>query len=340
MDPVVRAGALDGFDDLVRTHGQDPQVLRRRHGLGGLRALEDPEQMVSLDAVAHLMEDASITCGCADFGLRLGAMQSPRMLGLLALVISGAEDVETALLDSTRYLFVHSPSYQLVLEPTSHGADWVTLRFDIAVDPDTPYRQLVDGCLASLLTLARALTGVPVTPRAVSLPHTPAAPPRTYRSVFGAPVSFEQPRAALHLDPRVLHTEIHAARPELRRTALAYITDRYPDPDASTATLVRNTIGSTLGATRGTKTEIAGLLGLHPRTLQRRLTTEGTTFEDIRDEVHRTTTRRLLTETALPLAQVAHALGFSEHSAMSRKVRHWFDTTPSQLRAVRRVGQQ
>ncbi|QTJ70583.1 AraC family transcriptional regulator (plasmid) [Rhodococcus sp. ZPP] len=334
MTPIVRAGALQGFDDLVRRWGADPARLRRQHGLAG-KEIEDPESMVSLNAVAHLLDDAARVCDRPDFGLRLGATQNPQMLGLLAVVIQGSNTAGAALLDSSRYLFVHSPSYQLVLEPSTapNPHNWVTLRFDVEVDPGVPYRQIIDGCLASLLTLARGVTGLPITPLSVSLPHTPAASPRAYRSVFGAPVAFGQPKGALHLDPNVFAVKLHHARPAIRRAALAYIAARLPHQDTSAATRVRNTLGSTIGATRGTKSEIADLLSIHPRTLQRRLHDEGTTFEQIRDEVHRTATLRLLTESNLPFSQVSYALGFSDQSAMSRKVRQWFGTTATQMRA-------
>lgn len=335
MTAVVRAGALQGFDDLVRRCGDDPVRLRRRRGLA-CREAAYPEAMVCLDSVAWLLEDAAISCARPDLGLRLGSTQNPSMLGLLAIVVQGAETAGAALLDSSRYLFMHSPNYQLVLESSpASAAEGVTLRFDVGVAEDVPYRQLIDGCLASLLALARGLSGIPIVPRSVSLPHTPAATRRTYENVFGAPVAFEQPKAALHLDPNLLAAKLHAARPEIRRRALAYIVERYPPTDATTTTQVRNALGGTIGATRGTKGEIARLFGLHPRTLQRRLEAEGTSFESIRDEVYRAATLRLLTETTIPLGQVAHALGFSEHSAMSRKVKHWRGSTPSEIRAAR-----
>jgi AraC-like DNA-binding protein len=79
---------------------------------------------------------------------------------------------------------------------------------------------------------------------------------------------------------------------------------------------VRSTLKGTIGAAKGTKSQITALLDLHPRTLQRRLTAEGATFEDIRDEVCRAATWRLLHDTAIPFGQAAAALGFSEQSAM------------------------
>lgn len=330
----VRAGALQGFDGLVRNLGGEPLDLRRRHGLDQPEALRDPEAMVSLESVARLLDDAADECARPDLGLRLGTLQNPRMLGLLALVIQGSDSVQSALVDVARYLFVHSPGYQVVVEtpPPAPQTEWVTVRFDVDLDAQVPFRQLIDGCLSSLLTLARSLTGIPIVPLSISVPHTPAASRGTYDAVFGAPVAFGQPKAALHVAPDLLTTKLNAARPEIRRTAIVYIGERYPPSTATTATRVRNALGGTIGATRGTKNEIADLLQLHPRTLQRRLNAEGVTFESIREDVYRTATWRLLTLSTMPLSQVAHALGFSEQSAMNRNIRRWFDTTPTEIR--------
>lgn len=254
------------------------------------------------------------------------------MLGPLALVLQGADTLGRALLDASRYLFVHSPNYQLVLEPFVPGAHDRTLRFDVQVDPDVPYRQLIDGCLSSLVTLARTLSGMPFAPPPVALPHTPVASRRTYEDVFRSAVVFEQSKAALYLGDNVLATRLAPVRPELRRIALAYISDRYPTTGTSFSAQVRALACGTVGTSKGTKAEIAHLLGLHPRTLQRRLNVEGTTFEEIRDGVRRSATARFLRETTLPLSQTAHVLGFSEYSAMSRKVRQWFGMTPTQIR--------
>ncbi|CAM3607250.1 AraC family transcriptional regulator [Nocardioides marinus] len=331
MGPLLRAGALQGFDDLVAQWGCDPVALRRRHGLH--RAQDrDPEAMVSMNAVAWMLEDAAVACGRHDLGLQLGARQDPKMLGLLALVIQGAATAGDALLDASRYLFVHSPGYQLVVEPMAPGDAWITLRFDVLVDDGVPHRQLIDGCLASLLSMARAFAGE-VSPRAVSLPHTPAAHVSAYREVFGAHVSFGQTKAALHVAPDLLQLDLRAAQPLIRQHAIAYIAERYPQADSTATTRVRNALRGTIGATRGTKAEIAALLGTHPRTLQRRLADEGKTFETIADDVRRSATVNLLTSTDLPLGQVAAALGYSEQSAMSRKVRQWFNATPREVRA-------
>ena len=69
---------------------------------------------------------------------------------------------------------------------------------------------------------------------------------------------------------------------------------------------------------------------MHP---QRRLREEGTTFEDIKDEVRRDLARRYLAHPEVPLAQVTAVLDYREQSALTRSCQRWFQTTPSALRA-------
>ncbi len=71
---------------------------------------------------------------------------------------------------------------------------------------------------------------------------------------------------------------------------------------------------------------------MHPRTLQRRVREEGTTFEAIKDGVRRGLAQRYLSQPDLPLTQITALLGYSEQSAFGRSCRRWFGVTPRQER--------
>ena len=95
---------------------------------------------------------------------------------------------------------------------------------------------------------------------------------------------------------------------------------------------VRLALRRTLGTPRGKKTDVADLLALHPRTLQRHLAAENTTFEALREETRREAALHYLRETRIPLGQLADLLGFSEQSAMTRSCRRWFGVPPTEIR--------
>jgi AraC-like DNA-binding protein len=78
--------------------------------------------------------------------------------------------------------------------------------------------------------------------------------------------------------------------------------------------------------------DVADMLRMHPRTLQRRLMASGTTFERVRDNVRKSMAEFYLASDMVPLAQVAHLLGYANQSALTRSCVRWFGTTPLAFR--------
>ncbi|TCM82083.1 AraC-like transcriptional regulator QhpR [Rhodovulum steppense] len=77
---------------------------------------------------------------------------------------------------------------------------------------------------------------------------------------------------------------------------------------------------------------IARHLGLSRRSLRRHLDAEGTSFADLLAECRRACGHAMLTRTALPLSEIALALGYSDQTAFSRAFSRWFGESPRELR--------
>ena len=127
--------------------------------------------------------------------------------------------------------------------------------------------------------------------------------------------------------PLTVHNE------ELQTLAVSYLNVRFPERRTTLAVQVRTVIDRLLGTGACGYVEVADALSLHPRTLQRRLRDEGTTFEDIKDEARRDLAQRYLAHPEVPLAQVTALLDYSEQSALTRSSQRWFQMTPTALRA-------
>lgn len=78
-------------------------------------------------------------------------------------------------------------------------------------------------------------------------------------------------------------------------------------------------------------------LGMSSRTLQRRLRASGTSFSDLLQRKREFCAIDMLCEGRRPLAEIADALGFSEHSAFTRAFKRWTGTSPASFRKSRRV---
>jgi AraC-like DNA-binding protein len=332
MTAMVRASGLRGYTTLMRELGADPAAMLRRYRIEPA-ALEDEDALLSLRAVVHLLEASAAATDCPDFGLRLSHSQDISVLGPLAIAMQNAPTVAGAMDYASRYLFVHSPGLVLTLHEGSplvkKGAE---LRFEIRLPQQAAQRQTMDLCLADIHHMVQLLAGERYRLRAVTLPHAPLAAPAVYARFFGAPVRFEQEHAGLHLERSTFDASLQSVNETLRQIAVDYLSLHYEDPAQALASRVRQALRRTLGTTRGRKSDVAGLLGMHPRTLQRRLDAEHTSFEAIREEVRKETALRYLRQTRIPLTQLAGILGLSEQSVLARSCRRWFGTTPSRLR--------
>ena len=73
---------------------------------------------------------------------------------------------------------------------------------------------------------------------------------------------------------------------------------------------------------------VARALGCSRQTLYRRLKTEGTTFEQVLDDLRRRLALRYMRE-GLSVKETAYRLGFSESAAFSRAFKRWTGRSPS-----------
>ena len=329
---MVRAGGVRGYGALMRELGADPIAMLRRYRIAP-QSLDDDDALISLRAVVQLIEASAAATRCADFGLRMARHQDISVLGPLAIAMQNAPTVGRAMDYASRYLFVHSPGLVITLHDHSplakKGAE---VRFEIRLERAPQQRQTVDLCVADIHHMVVLLAGDRYVLHGVTLPHEPLAPRSTYRRFFGAPVHFAQPHAGLHIARSTLETGLQKVNQTLRQIAVDYLSLNFKAPGQTLSSRVRQTLKRTLGTTRGKKTDIAELLGMHPRTLQRRLDSERTTFETIREDVLKEAALHYLRETHISLTQLADVLGLSEQSALARSCRRWFGMAPSQLR--------
>ena len=88
--------------------------------------------------------------------------------------------------------------------------------------------------------------------------------------------------------------------------------------------------------------DLAQLLTMHRRTLNRRLQAEGTTFQQVLDEVRYEVSRDLLASSDVHLDDIAATLGYAAVTPFMRTFRRWSGTTPGRwrrrARAARRSG--
>ncbi|MDG1461939.1 MAG: helix-turn-helix transcriptional regulator, partial [Gammaproteobacteria bacterium] len=78
--------------------------------------------------------------------------------------------------------------------------------------------------------------------------------------------------------------------------------------------------------------EVARKMNRSLSTLQRQLSSEGTSFKEIRDGTRRLMAEEYIQEGEHSMSQIAFLLGFSDQSNFSRAFKRWTGNTPGEHR--------
>jgi AraC-like DNA-binding protein len=192
---------------------------------------------------------------------------------------------------------------------------------------------LVDLCLSWILGIGRRGTGDQVTPVRLELAR-PAAHRPLLEAHFGCRVHFKADRNALVFRtsdlerPFVTHNAelLAILGPQLEGELSARKSGQ------TVGDRVKATVKRLLAGQRPSIQDIARRLGLSSRTLQRRLTDDGATFQGLVEEARRELARHYLVETSLELAETAYLLGYEDSNSFFRAFHQWEGTSPGEWR--------
>jgi AraC-like DNA-binding protein len=330
-EPSVRARALYGFHEVATRNGGDATRLLADSGIDPSR-LTDPDFPVPGLAVAQLFENAARTLDAPDFGLQLSEFHDASILGTVALVVLNSDTVGAALDAIASNIQFHNPSARVrVTTDATRGI--ARYEHDPGLGEGAPRRQAIEMIYAIAFRLLCTLTGNDGSDWRVRFRHGRGATLRQYRRHFSCSIEFGRDRDCIEFPSRLLRVDIDRADPNLRALATRYLAQlkrRYPsDLRRQVAELVRRQLPNGGGHVA----RISAILGLHPKTLQRRLREENTTFERIADEVRRALAEEYLVFSVLPLPEVAALVGYSGQTAFIVACRRWFGVTPKRYRS-------
>ena len=336
MTAMVRASGLRGFASVTSALGGDPDQLTRACGINP-HILANEDALIPYRQLIYLMEHCAEKLDVPDFGLRLAATQDIGILGPLAVAIQSSSTVEEAIRCSAGHLFVQSPALLMEIDEQGHEAS-IRLHIRLSNMPHQGMRQAEDLGIGLIHRVFSMLVTDNYHLLKVELPHEPLCSPAIYEKYFGAPVHFDCPANAIHVETTTLRAPLSERSVQLHELAVTYLDVQFPTPDGLVATRVETAIRRTLGTDSCSRTAVARAMAMHPRTLYRRLEREGVTFDQIRDRIRREKAEYYLSKTNAPLSQVAGIIGYSEQSILTRSCRRWFGETPHKFRAARSRG--
>lgn len=326
---MIRGTSLTGFGELVTELGGDPDPLLRRAGIRP-GDIERFDSFFTYRAMMHVMETAAAATATTDFGLRLGARQGIDILGPVGVAARTSATVAEALQTFEHYLAAYSPAIGVHVAPLP-GDEVAFLEFKVLLANPPAHPQTIELSLGVTLQVLRFMLGSQYSPTVVHLPHEPLSSREEYLRYFACTTRFEQRRAGFTIPARDLERPLVQDQ-QAHRAVLTYLDTVIDRHDHTVRTSIRGLVRQLLPTGAATLTVLAAQYRIHPKSLQRRLAAEGTTFAALVDDVRREMAQHYLRDTGVTLAHLARELGYAEQSVLTRSCRRWFGASPAVLR--------
>ncbi|MED5238488.1 MAG: AraC family transcriptional regulator [Pseudomonadota bacterium] len=329
MQDFARASALVGFDTLVAEYGLSHTELLRDAGLPE-NTLDNLQGLVSYRRFLKLLKLSAARSGDPLFGLKLGLSQGVSIFGPILYLLNNARTVGEALTELKQYFHLHMGAAHV--EVSAYG-DQIQLAYRV-LDPGQPgINQGAELALGVGRKLLQTLMGENWQPHPMLLEHARQAPLTAYQKLLGVSPRFNSDTTALLLKPAELELPLSQADPTLHRLIREHLDTLQNLTDLELPGYVSNLLRDLLPQGRVTVDHIARCMAMSRRTLQRRLSDSGTSFQAVLDETRQKMALRYLRDSTLQVTQLSDLLGYADLSAFSRAFTRWFGMPPSRWTA-------
>ncbi|HEX6276735.1 MAG TPA: AraC family transcriptional regulator ligand-binding domain-containing protein [Polyangiaceae bacterium] len=324
--------SLRGFLGLVSREGLDPTPVLAEAGVTA-EDLSDIDGRIELSRCEGLAGAVIRRLGERQI-LSVFSRLKAGDFGILDYVIRNSRTLGESLERLARYTHVNNSIADCVLEIDSERARVAFVQPPTVSSAFT--RLSATAWLASCVVIVRQLVGAEFAPVEALLPNPePGAADRdAYRELLRCPLRFGAPSAAFVV-PRVeLGRAVENADPALAELIEPHLERALAEAGASSraAVPVRRVLVAMLGGQEPTLERVAKRLATTPRTLQRRLRDEHTTFQDLLDSVRHELALVHVGKQAASIDEIAWLLGFSNGSAFHRAFKRWTGVTPGEFR--------
>lgn len=327
----VAGSYLQPLLEAAAQRGVTPQALEQAAGLAA-GTLEPLPETLAADDYVRLLDIAAGLANDPHFGLHVGQCVKLGTYTVYGLILLSCRDFGQVFEQTMRY------------EQLAHdlGRSSLTTDDDIAhytwhSNYSSAQRHLADSVFSGIRTFSNWLAGITLPANQLMLTHD-GGPPELrdeYVKVLGALPVFGADANVASFNAMMLGWPVPNADvslyPVLQRHAEQLLQQRSAI-QASIAQQVQAAIAAGLAQGQVRLASVAEQLKLSPRTLQRKLSEDGATFQQLLDQVRFELAKEYLSRPQLSLVDIAFLLGYQEQSAFNHAFREWAGVNPGAWR--------
>jgi AraC-like DNA-binding protein len=322
----IQVTALLGFSELVKKLGGDPVTILKSYGIKS-GDLTTTNTSISLQQVVEILNFTADKLHCPLFGQRLGLSQDFRILGYAGLLISNSKTLLDALHAASSISIYHNNAEYWRPLKTQHSIFF--RRYDLFHQlHDT--RQYREMAMAACYRLGTILVPQKFRQVSIEFAHQANADPHQYQQHLNCPISFNCEHDQLifpaHLATATLPDAIHQPPPETP-----------PILDNEIVQQVTMLIQQTLSSGSLGIEQIAKLLALSKRTLQRKLAAQGIFFKKLLEQQRIEKACWYLVSSKTSITLIAEIVGYTDVANFSRAFRRVKGLSPKTWRERNRT---
>ena len=327
---ITSLGSVAGLlAKTLRSCDIDPEPLFSQAGID-LPGASDPDARIPTQRIEKLLDLAIEASGNPCIGLLAARQFQPAMLHGLGLAWLTSDTLRDALNRLVRYSRFVNPAWEFHVEVKPNTTDLVVTVPDIF---SSIAQVVTDVGMAVFLRMCQITAVQPILPVHVTLQRPPPPCEDEFADMFGPSIEYDATVNRLCFDNELVNQPLTTANPELARVNDQTVVDYLARFDrAGIAMQVRLKIIEQLPHGIPRQGDIAEALEVSPRSLQRQLREEETSFKDLLENTRKVLAVQYLRKPHRSIAEIAYLLGFSESTHFSRAFKRWTGKTPGEFR--------
>lgn len=334
--PVVPGVYVLLLADVVERWSYSMETLLEGSGVDPASLLQN-DCRVPQQVFAALVRRAMSLTGEPGIGYHLGLQMKASYHGVFGQAAMVARNIREAIELAQAYTRLHSAIMTLHFEEQEGQG---ILRFEESLPQYELGNVGAQFMLLGFATMGESLTGKPVTGIGMVKVPKPDYFPR-YQHLLPGQVRFNQPFNGLVFATEILDRPLVMSDPIAARLAREQCKQELNRlaGNPSMHRLVRDLAFDELQGFAAME-EVAATLHLSPRTLQRRLSEEGTSYREVVEHIRRDRALRLVAAGVKSIGQISDLLGYADVTNFSRAFRRWTGASPRGYRQDQKVPRQ
>lgn len=328
MGGSVRVAVAWYLPEYLRSRGIDPvDVLQAARVDRDVFA--NPDNTVTYLEFEKILLESERRTGSDDVGFEIGRYTHLCNFGIPGEAALCAPTAGAGLTRFADFFNLHSTATSVSVLVTSDVARLVWAISNLGLR-DTRHFQV--GAAVIVANVLRDLFGSNWQPLGVDIACRAPNSRKAIERFFGCRTRFDAAETSVHFERRWLDAPLPAVDPARRQAIESEAQAQLEEMQRDLPALVRRLVRKRMLQGSFSMDDVASLLNVHRRTLDRRLQEHGVQYGDLVDQTRHEVAKQLLRETDLTVQRIAEALNYSSAANFSTSFRRVSGVPPSVYR--------